>query len=64
MLTFRMKISHKELEQFTLRMLVLENQINSKEEKYFSGMVKNGNNYYLEFVVPEVTEKQDNSDII
>ncbi len=50
--TFRLKITHKELEDMALRLLQMENQINSKETKYFTGMTKMGPNYFMEFVIP------------
>lgn len=48
---FKLKVSQEEIEQFILRMLLLDNQITDREEKCFKQMSKVGKNYYMEFVV-------------
>lgn len=51
-LIFKLKLSQKQVEEAMLRVLQLDTQINSKEEKYFKGMTKHAGSYYMEFVVP------------
>lgn len=51
-LTFRLKISQKELEKYLIKILQAENQINGQEERYFVGMQKIGQSYFMEFSVP------------
>ncbi len=52
-ISFKLKISQKELEQVVLRVLQSENQIEGKAIQYFTEMQKVGNSYFMEFVIPE-----------
>ncbi len=58
-LVFRIKLSKKEVENYLIQILKLENLINGNEEKYFTEMSSKGKHFLLEFIVPlkEVEEK-------
>ncbi len=55
-LNFRLKVSQKELEIFLLKLLQADNQIGTQEEKFYTGMLKVGQSYFLEFSVPILPE--------
>lgn len=51
-ITFKLKVTQKEAEQFILKMLEADNQINQREAKFFREMSKHGNSFFMEFVIP------------
>lgn len=52
-IVFRLKVSQEEVEQHILRILALDGQINENSEKYFTSMVKQGKNWFMEFVITQ-----------
>lgn len=60
-LSFRLKISEKEIEEILLRYLIATDQIGENETKFFSALTRHGRSTYVEFIIPQLKNKDENT---